>query len=546
MGGLSFLSPLFLLGALAVAIPVVLHLFRRRNDPGGAVQRDALPASGADRAGAPAPAAGPAAARAARGGAAAAGDRLRAAVPAVADVGVGGRRHRGGRGRLGEHGRRRPLRAREDAGATGHRPTRRPATRWPSCSLPAGPTSWSSRARIAPRRARRSRDCNPRSGRRAITPPSRAALDVVGTRTGRLVLVTDLQSSGWTSADAVGVPARVSIEVADVGPLPPNVGVAALDRTPQGVRVGLTSTGAVARAWRSSCRSTTSSLGRQRVTLPADGTGEADLSRRDGDRWRRARPPGDARRHSGRRRAMAGARSAPRRARGDHHVAGCRTRRRRLRAPRARSRRRAVPRGASRCGRPTACGTVSDLSGVAVAVLVGTAGLDRRGAEALRPVRGQRRRAAGGGGTRRQRGVCWPRVLARRFRDCAWGRLPRRRSASSPPTAGIRSSACSIPTPARSTRRGSHAHRDDRDDGAGDGDRAVRQRRARAGRPGAWARAASACLPRTCRIAGTTWCCSRPSCRGSSRRRRGWRPTMPRPPGWWPVTARATRPAVPA
>ena len=55
------------------------------------------------------------------------------------------------------------------------------------------------------------------------------ALDVVGTRTGRLVLVTDLQSSGWTSADAVGVPARVSIEVADVGPLPPNVG----DRGPR-------------------------------------------------------------------------------------------------------------------------------------------------------------------------------------------------------------------------------------------------------------------------------------------------------------------------
>ena len=33
MGGLSFLSPLFLIGALTVAIPVVLHLFRRRNDP---------------------------------------------------------------------------------------------------------------------------------------------------------------------------------------------------------------------------------------------------------------------------------------------------------------------------------------------------------------------------------------------------------------------------------------------------------------------------------------------------------------------------------
>jgi hypothetical protein len=32
MGGLSFLSPLYLLGALAVAVPIVLHLFRRRTE----------------------------------------------------------------------------------------------------------------------------------------------------------------------------------------------------------------------------------------------------------------------------------------------------------------------------------------------------------------------------------------------------------------------------------------------------------------------------------------------------------------------------------
>jgi hypothetical protein len=33
MGEWRFLSPLFLLGALSVAVPIVLHLFRRRNDP---------------------------------------------------------------------------------------------------------------------------------------------------------------------------------------------------------------------------------------------------------------------------------------------------------------------------------------------------------------------------------------------------------------------------------------------------------------------------------------------------------------------------------
>jgi hypothetical protein len=32
VGGLSFLSPLYLLGILAIAVPIALHLFRRRTD----------------------------------------------------------------------------------------------------------------------------------------------------------------------------------------------------------------------------------------------------------------------------------------------------------------------------------------------------------------------------------------------------------------------------------------------------------------------------------------------------------------------------------
>src|SRR5262245_49314032 len=32
MGGLSFLSPLFLVGAIAAAIPIVLHLFHRKTE----------------------------------------------------------------------------------------------------------------------------------------------------------------------------------------------------------------------------------------------------------------------------------------------------------------------------------------------------------------------------------------------------------------------------------------------------------------------------------------------------------------------------------
>jgi len=33
MSGIGFLSPWFLLGALAVSVPLVLHLLRRRTDP---------------------------------------------------------------------------------------------------------------------------------------------------------------------------------------------------------------------------------------------------------------------------------------------------------------------------------------------------------------------------------------------------------------------------------------------------------------------------------------------------------------------------------
>src|SRR5215831_13064497 len=33
MGGVGFLAPLFLLGSLAVAVPLILHLLRQRADP---------------------------------------------------------------------------------------------------------------------------------------------------------------------------------------------------------------------------------------------------------------------------------------------------------------------------------------------------------------------------------------------------------------------------------------------------------------------------------------------------------------------------------
>ena len=209
-----------------------------------------------------------------------------------------------------------------------------------------------------------------------------SGLDLVGTRTGRLVLVTDLQSSGWTSADAVGVPARVSIALADVGPLPPNVAITALGRTPQGLRVGLTSTGA-ARAVDVELSLDGRSLGRQRATLPADGVGEvvfrgvtaiagrarAQLGTPDGipaddQRWLALDPrPG----------VRAAIIASPGAGLDDAVYV-----RRALEAADGSAAWRVDVRPADRLQE------AASLSGVAVAILVGTAGLDRRGAEGLR------------------------------------------------------------------------------------------------------------------------------------------------------------------
>ena len=54
------------------------------------------------------------------------------------------------------------------------------------------------------------------------------AADAIGDREGRTVVVTDLQANGWDSGERVDVPARVQVEVLDVGPLPANLAVTGL------------------------------------------------------------------------------------------------------------------------------------------------------------------------------------------------------------------------------------------------------------------------------------------------------------------------------
>ncbi len=273
MGGLGFLSPLFLIGALAAAIPVVLHLFRRRNDPVVPfsamrflhqvpieqtrrrrlqdlllltlrVAAVLLLALGFARPYLQSP--------------------MSASESGVTVVAVDVSASMGDAVRFAR-AQALAQQAIDDA-PTGNQVAVVQFAGRADVLVEPGPDRAAARAAVT--------RLQPSYGQTRYHAAMARGLDVLGTRPGRLVLVTDLQASGWTSADAVAVPARVTIEVADVGPLPPNVAIAALDKVPQGVRVGLTGTGP-SRPVEVELALDGKPLARQRVTLPADGGVEA-------------------------------------------------------------------------------------------------------------------------------------------------------------------------------------------------------------------------------------------------------------------------------
>jgi hypothetical protein len=55
-----------------------------------------------------------------------------------------------------------------------------------------------------------------------------AAAQLLGSGAGSIVVVSDLQASGWRTGDQTGVPASAKIEIADAGPIPDNLVVTAL------------------------------------------------------------------------------------------------------------------------------------------------------------------------------------------------------------------------------------------------------------------------------------------------------------------------------
>jgi hypothetical protein len=380
MGGLAFLSPLFLLGALAVAIPVVLHLFRRRNDPvvpfsalrflrplpiEQARQRRlqdllllalraaalVLLAVGFARPYFQTPTA-----------AAEAGVTV---VAADVSASVGD----------AERFARVKARAQEavDQAPPGDVVAVLQFAGQADLLTDPGPDRRAARAAVA--------RLAPTSGPTRYPAAVARALDAIGTRAGRIVLVTDLQSTGWGAAEAVGVPARVSLAVRDVGALPPNAGIAALERRAGVVRVGLRNTGP-ARAVEVELTLDDAPAGRRQVALPADGAAETEfagitatrgvvrarLASADGlpaddERWLVLDPqPGV--------RAIVVA--SPGAGQGDAVYV-----RRALEAAEAPHAWQVEVRPADRVR------AAGDLAGAAVVVVVGTAGLDRRGAEAL-------------------------------------------------------------------------------------------------------------------------------------------------------------------
>ncbi len=220
---MAFLSPLFLLGALAAAVPIVLHLLKR--EPETRVRFSAVhllrhaPVEQLE----PSPAARTAAARAARGGAAAAGVRVRASLPRLEPRHLG-RHHRRRARHVAEHVGAGAVREGAPAGEAGDRPSRRGTSRrgrdlrrWRAGCEPAVGDRATATAAIDA--------AQPGAGGTRFRAALNASVDLLRGRPGTIVVVTDLQETGWDVGDRASVPDSVKVEVADVGAPPANLAV---------------------------------------------------------------------------------------------------------------------------------------------------------------------------------------------------------------------------------------------------------------------------------------------------------------------------------
>ncbi|HEX7086701.1 MAG TPA: VWA domain-containing protein [Vicinamibacterales bacterium] len=269
---IGFLSPLFLLGLLTIAIPIVLHLFRRRIDP-------IVPF---------------AATRFLRRAPVEQAQRrrlqdllllaLRAAALALLAIGFArpyfaSPVDASGAGltivmvdvsaSMGDE--RRFAEALERAGdAIGSAPSGDEVAVMAFAARPevvVEPTADRGAARAALERLRPS----------AAATRYRAALaraaDLARTRPARLVMVTDLQESGWTEGPHVALRGDIVLEVVDVGPMPVNAGITAAVRDGNELAVRVEGTGP-ARELQVALAIDGQPAGQRPVKLPADGAAE--------------------------------------------------------------------------------------------------------------------------------------------------------------------------------------------------------------------------------------------------------------------------------
>jgi aerotolerance regulator-like protein/VWA domain-containing protein len=241
MGSLGFLSPAFLLGALAIGIPLVLHLLRQRADPVqpfSAVRllraapveqarrrrlRDLL--LFALRAAAIALLA-LAFARPYLMGAAAADAPV---TLVLADVSSS----LGGEARTARL-RSLALSAIDQAPAGDAVAVARFAA---TCDLLVAPTPDRVLARAA------ISHLTPGFAPTAYRVGLDRAAEVLAGRGGRVVLVTDLQAAGWTDGPDASLPPGTRVDVVDVGPVPPDAGIVNLAAGKDSVTAGVRNTG---------------------------------------------------------------------------------------------------------------------------------------------------------------------------------------------------------------------------------------------------------------------------------------------------------------
>ncbi|MGE0704162.1 MAG: BatA domain-containing protein [Vicinamibacterales bacterium] len=106
-----------------------------------------------------------------------------------------------------------------------------------------------------------------------------------GDGSGRIVVVTDLQAGGWTSGDRLRVPEGVQVEVADVGALPDNLAVvAARIEGERDVVATLANFGAEPREARLSVEAGGRQIGPEAVTVGAGSTASVRFAEVEGDR----------------------------------------------------------------------------------------------------------------------------------------------------------------------------------------------------------------------------------------------------------------------